>query len=71
MSVQDHIRFKLFNTSTIFTVAEAVKRIQNDCFENIAFSLPDFYGDERTLDRGPAGVFGKIFYNLITDNVFV
>lgn len=69
MNVQDYIRFKLFNEKTIFTVDEAVKRIQNGNFENTEFTLPDVYGeDEWTIKRGPAGVFGKNFYNHITDN---
>ena len=32
------------------------------------FELPDVYGDEWTIARGPAGVFGKQFYNHIVDN---
>ncbi len=69
MNVQDFIRFKIFNETTIFTVDEAVKRIQNGEFENTEFTLPDVYGeDEWTIMRGPAGVFGKNFYNHITDH---
>lgn len=45
------------------------RRIQNgDC--NIApnsFTLPDVYGNEQTIERGSAGVFGKKFYNYIID----
>ncbi|WP_352416491.1 DUF1413 domain-containing protein [Oscillibacter ruminantium] len=69
MNVQDFIRFKIFNETTIFTVDEAVKRIQNGEFENTEFTLPDVYGeDEWTIERGPAGVFGKNFYNHITNH---
>lgn len=69
MNVQDYIRYKLFRNKTIFTVDEAVKRIQNGNFENIEFSLPDVYSeDEWTIERGPAGVFGKNFFNHITNN---
>lgn len=69
MSVQDFIRFKIFNETTIFTVDEAVKRIQNGEFENTEFTLPDVYGEEEwTIERGPAGVFGKNFYNHITNH---
>lgn len=69
MNVQDFIRFKIFNETTIFTVDEAVKRIQNGGFENTEFTLPDVYGeDEWTIERGPAGVFGKNFYNHITNH---
>lgn len=68
MNVQDFIRFKIFNETTIFTVDEAVTRIQNGEFEDKEFTLPDVYGDAWTIERGPAGVFGKNFYNHITDN---
>lgn len=69
MNVQDFIRFKIFNETTIFTVDEAVKRIQNGEFENTEFTLPDVYGEgEWTIERGPAGVFGKNFYNHITNH---
>ncbi|RJQ25110.1 DUF1413 domain-containing protein [Candidatus Parcubacteria bacterium] len=69
MNVQDFIRFKIFNETTIFTVDEAVKRIQNGGFENTEFTLPDVYGeDEWTIKRGPAGVFGKNFYIHITNH---
>lgn len=69
MNVQDFIRFKIFNETTIFTVDEAVKRIQNGEFENTEFTLPDVYGeDEWMIERGPAGVFGKNFYNHITNH---
>lgn len=68
MNIQDYIRYKIFNKTTIFTVNEAVNRIQNGNFENIEFTLPDVYGDEWTIERGPAGVFGKNFYNHITDH---
>lgn len=69
MSIQDYIRFKLFNVTTIFTVEEVVKRIQNGNFENKEFTLPDAYTDEEwTIGRGPAGVLGKQFYNYVIDN---
>lgn len=68
MNVQDFIRFKIFNETTIFTVEEAVKRIQNEKkFENKEFTLPDVYSEEEwTIEKGAAGVFGKNFYNHIT-----
>ena len=34
MSIQDYIRHKLFDIQTIFTVAEAIKRIQNGNFSD-------------------------------------
>lgn len=33
-SIQDYIRDKIFNLSTIFTPEEAIKRIQNHNFES-------------------------------------
>ena len=71
-SIQDYIRSKIFG-STIFTVDEAVKRIQAGDFDDPekypdGFELPDVYGDEWTIARGPAGVFGKQFYNHVVDN---
>lgn len=73
MSVQDYIRYKLFGIKTIFTVDEAVRRIQNSDFNNLekypnGFTLPDVYAAEWVIERGPAGVFGKKFYNYIIDN---
>lgn len=73
MKLQDYIRYKLFDLKTIFTADEAVKRIQNGDFDDTAkypdgFTLPDVYGDEWTIERGPAGVFGKAFFNYITQD---
>lgn len=65
MTVQDYIRYKLFALNTIFTVEEAVRRVQVGDFKDKTFSLPDLYGDAWTLERGVAGVFGKNFYNYI------
>lgn len=46
-SIQDYIRDKIFNLSTIFTPEEAIKRIQNCNFESSeGFTLPDVYGDD-------------------------
>ena len=71
-SIQDYIRSKVFGES-IFTVDEAVKRIQAGNFDNPelypdGFELPDVYGSDWTISRGPAGVFGKNFYNFVEDN---
>lgn len=69
MNIQDYIRFKLFNETTIFTVDEAVKRIQNGKFEGIEFTLPDVYGDDWTMSREDgAGAFGKYFFNYISEH---
>lgn len=71
-SIQDYIRSKIFG-STIFTVDEAVRRIQAGDFDDPqkypdGFELPDVYGDEWTIPRGQSGAFGKQFYNHIIDN---
>lgn len=70
MSIQDYIRHKLFEIKNLFTVEEAVRRIQaqEESFRNRAFTLPDVYGDDWTLERGPAGVFGKNFFRHVTDH---
>lgn len=69
MNIQDYIRFKLFNETTIFTVDEAVKRIQNGKFEDIEFTLPDVYGDDWTMSREDgAGALGKYFFNYISEH---
>lgn len=73
MSVQDYIRYKLFDVKTIFTVDEAVRRIQNGDFNDSekypeGFTLPDVYGKEWVIERGPAGVFGKRFNEYIEAN---
>jgi len=68
-SIQDFIRDKLFHEETIFTPEEAVNRAHDGRFEDgKAFSLPDVYGDDWTIARGPAGVFGKRFYNYVMDS---
>ena len=68
-SMQDYIRSKIFGSS-IFTVDEAVRRIHEGDFDNLekypnGFELPDVYGSDWTITRGPAGVFGKQFYNYV------
>ena len=68
MTVQDYIRFKLFDLNTIFTVEEAVRRVQVGDFKDKNFSLPDLYGDAWTLERGRAGVFGKNFFIYISEH---
>ncbi|MCP1110558.1 single-stranded DNA-binding protein [Ohessyouella blattaphilus] len=68
MTIQDYIRYKLFDLNTIFTVEEAVRRVQNGGYNDETFSLPDLYKEEWTLERGMAGVFGKNFYNFISEH---
>lgn len=70
-SIQDYIRSTLFQINTIFTPEEAVRRIQAEDFREKfknGFTLPDVYGDEWTIERGPAGIFGKNFNNYVEDN---
>lgn len=68
LSIQDYIRSVVFDFHTIFTPEEAVKRIQCGNFDGTEFSLPDVYGEDWTIERGPAGVFGKNFYNYVTQH---
>ena len=68
MSIQDYIRDKIFHESSIFTPEEAVKRFYKRFSPATSFSLLDAYGNNWTIERGPAGVFGKRFYNYIIDN---
>ncbi len=73
MNVQDYIRYRLFEVKTIFTVDEAVRRIRNGDYDDRSkypdgFTLPDVYGESWTIERGPAGVFGRNFYNYVTNN---
>ena len=68
MNIQDYIRSKLFDDTTIFTVDEAVRRIKEGNFEDTEFTLPDVYGDDWTMSREDgAGALGKYFYNFITE----
>lgn len=69
MSIQDFIRDKLFDEDTIFTPEEAIRRALDGRFsDGREFALPNIYGaDDWTIKRGPAGVFGKRFYNYIMD----
>ena len=70
MNIQEYIRFKLFNETTIFSVDELVKRIKAGDFLNKEFTVPDAYTDEvwSQIDRGNAGVLGKNFYNYIKEH---
>ncbi|MCD8084430.1 MAG: DUF1413 domain-containing protein [Clostridiales bacterium] len=65
LSIQDYVRWKLFDTDTIFTIDEALKRIRR-LEPGSEFTLPDIYGDDWTLKRGPAGVFGRNFFKYIS-----
>lgn len=69
MNVQDFIRARIFNETTIFTVGEAILRIENGGFENREFTLPDVYGDDWSMRREDgAGSLGKSFFKYITDH---
>ncbi len=65
VTVQDCIRNKLFETQTIYTPAEAVRRAIEKYKLGDTFTLPDLYGDDWQIERGPAGVFGRNFYNYV------
>lgn len=70
MSIQDYIRYKLFNEITIFSVEEVIERIKAGNFDGKEFTVPDVFTEEEwsQIDRGRAGVLGKNFYIHITDN---
>lgn len=67
VSVQDCIRNRLFNLTTIYTPVEAVKRAMEKYSKGDCFTLPDLYGDDWNIQRGAAGVFGKQFFNYVLD----
>lgn len=67
ISLPDYIRMKLLDAAPIFTPAEAVRRCLQQYPQGGQFQLPDLYSDEEwgKLGRGPAGVFGRNFYQFI------
>lgn len=69
-SIQDFIRDRVFGPETVFIPEEAVRRIQGGAVkgQEEGFTLPDVYGDDWTIKRGPAGVFGKNFYNYTVEH---
>ena len=70
MNIQEYIRYKIWGEVTIFSVDEAIKRIQAGDFIGKEFTVPDVYTEEEwsRIDRGTAGVLGKNFYNYVTDH---
>ena len=70
MNIQEYIRYKLFNETTIFSVDEVLTRIKNGNFEIKEFCVPDVYSEDEwsIIYRGNAGVLGKNFYNFITEH---
>lgn len=68
-SIQDFIRDTIFQIDTIFTLEEAINRIHQKEYKiGDEFELPDVYGEDWTIERGPAGVFGKKFFNYVNAN---
>jgi len=68
-SIQDYIRETIFQIDTIFTPEEAVQRIRNGKYEvGDEFELPEVYREDWTIERGPAGVFGRKFFNYVNAN---
>ena len=67
VSVQDCIRNRLFDLTTIYTPAEAVRRVMENYDKDHCFTLPEVYGDEWDIQRGAAGVFGKQFFNYVNE----
>lgn len=67
VSIQDVIRNKLFDITTIYTPEEAVKRALNKYQPGDTFTLPLLYEGEWNLKRGESGVFGKQFFNYVED----
>lgn len=70
VSLQDCIRNRLFNLTTIYTPAEAVQRALDRHArdsEFVKFCLPDLYEGEWNLQRGPAGAFGKQFFKYVEE----
>lgn len=68
ISIQDYIRNQIFGDTVTFTPVEAVARALNKYSSGDLFTLPELYGDEWTIKRGVAGVFGKQFFSYVLDN---
>ncbi len=66
MSMQDFIKEKVFNRKNIFTPSEAVNRALATYKSGECFTVPDLYpGEWQNMTRGPAGVLGREFKNLV------
>ena len=68
VSVQDPIRSKLFNEPCDFVPKDAVQKALSKYSSGDTFTLPQLYGDEWSLKRGFAGVFGKQFFNYVNNH---
>ena len=69
ISIQDLIRNRVLGEeTTVFTPADAVKRVFAEYDVDDLFTLPELYGDEwSVMKRGIAGVFGKQFFHYVAD----
>jgi len=69
ISVQDYIRNKVFEETSIYTPAYAVKLALENLDVNDVFTLPSLYSEykEWNIKRGVAGVFGKQFFNYVEE----
>lgn len=68
ISIQDYIRGKIFGDEVVFTPAKAAEKAMQKYKKGEKFTLPQLYGDEWTIKRGFAGVFGKQFYNYVEES---
>jgi len=66
-SIQDLVRSRLFEDTTLFSPEDAVARALRKRSGDI-FTLPDLYPGEWTLPRGVAGIAGRQFFNLVNDH---
>ena len=72
MTRQEYVRYKLFGkkTSDKFTPEEAVRLAREKHARGelpSPFSIPMIYGDDWTLERAVAGVFGRRFFKYIIE----
>ncbi len=67
MTVQEYIRFKLFNETSLFSVDELIRRIQTGDFQDKEFTVPDIYTEDEwfQIDRATAGSLGRCFFDYI------
>lgn len=68
LSIQDLIRHKLFDVTTVFTPQEALTRALAKYQKGDHFTIPELYGEDWTLERGAAGIFGRQFYNFVLEH---
>ena len=68
VSIQDYIRSRVFDEAPPFTPADAVQRALTKYDSGESFTLPQLYDDQWTLTRGYAGVFGKQFYQYVSEH---